>query len=61
MERRAALLSWFGPGAILEDGEPVSIEDKDLAAVLAASEIVPTPDGPRRRLQNDARAPRSSA
>ena len=50
-----ALLSWFDPPTILGPGEAVTVEDADLAAVLAASEIVPTPDGPRRRLQNDAR------
>src|SRR5258707_431150 len=55
LERRAALLAWLDPRAILDANEPVTIEDKDLAAVLAASEIVPTPDGPRRRLRSDVR------
>lgn len=55
LERRAALLSWFDPHDILESGAVATVEDADLAAVLASSEIVPTQEGPRRRLQNDAR------
>src|SRR6266849_2901872 len=55
MERRAALLAWLDPGAILNANEPVTIEDKDLAAVLAGGEIVPTPEGPRRRFQSAVR------
>jgi hypothetical protein len=55
LERRAALLAWLDPAAILDPNEPVSIADTDLAAVLAACEIVVTSDGPRRRLAPDVR------
>lgn len=55
LERRAALLAWLEPAVILAPNEPVTLEDKDLAAVLAACELIPTPEGPRRRLQAEAR------
>lgn len=55
LERRAALLAWLDPAAILDPNEEVTLENKDLAAVLAACEIVPTVDGPRRRLRPEVR------
>lgn len=55
LERRAALLAWLDPAVILDPNEPVTLEDKDLAAVLAACELVSTPEGPRRRLRTEAR------
>jgi cellulose synthase operon protein C len=55
LERRAALLAWLDPAVILDPNEKVTLDDKDLAAVLAACEIVSTADGPRRRLRPDVR------
>ena len=55
LERRAALLAWVDPAVILDPDEKVTLEDKDLAAVLAACEIIPTMEGPRRRLRPDVR------
>ena len=55
LERRAALLAWLDPAVILGPNESVTLEDKDLAAVLAACELIPTAEGPRRRLRTEAR------
>jgi hypothetical protein len=55
LERRAALLAWLEFAVILGPNAPVTLEDKDLAAVLAACELIPTPEGPRRRLRAEAR------
>jgi hypothetical protein len=55
LERRAALLAWLEPAIILGPNDPVTLEDSDLGAVLAACELIPTPEGPRRRLRTEAR------
>jgi tetratricopeptide (TPR) repeat protein len=54
MERRAALLAWFEPEWITA-GERGDDRDEALAAVTAASEIVVTAEGRKRRLIVDVR------